>query len=149
MVQIEVGSPKMARETLCRLQSLVSVESHDDNKRRDIGQLQGMIDQLDAHRPLGVDGKHGDLHTATCGCEGYEGLTEAPVVALTPLTGTMLYHAWYCEEARKRHEAEFWIGQAGRDIANREMWRERAVANGVPRHQADAYIYSGPMTDSV
>ena len=24
---------------------------------------------LDHHRPLGTDGKHGDLHTPTCGCE--------------------------------------------------------------------------------
>lgn len=30
--------------------------------------LQALCDQIDVHRPLGRDGKHGDLHTATCGC---------------------------------------------------------------------------------
>jgi len=146
MVMIEVGTPKMAREMLCRLQSLVSVDSHDDNKRRDIGQLQGMIDQLDAHRPLGVDGKHGDLHTDTCGCEGHEGLRSAPVAALTPETSTLLYHAWYAEQSRIRHEAEFWLGQAQRDTTNRELWRAKAIELGVPEEQADAYIFSGQMT---
>jgi hypothetical protein len=31
--------------------------------------LQTLCDQIDVHRPLGRDGKHGDLHTPTCGCE--------------------------------------------------------------------------------
>ncbi len=28
--------------------------------------------EIEKHRPLGSDGKHGDLHTATCGCEDVE-----------------------------------------------------------------------------
>jgi hypothetical protein len=31
--------------------------------------LQEVIDELDKHRPLGPDGKHGFLHTRTCGCK--------------------------------------------------------------------------------
>lgn len=55
-------SVKTLREDLCRHQS-----------RRDLpDQIASGVDVLiamiDKHRPLGVDGKHGDLHTATCGC---------------------------------------------------------------------------------
>lgn len=28
-----------------------------------------LIRQVDVHRPLGPNGKHGKLHTTTCGCE--------------------------------------------------------------------------------
>lgn len=28
-----------------------------------------LINRIDQHRPLGPDGKHGSLHTTTCGCE--------------------------------------------------------------------------------
>jgi hypothetical protein len=28
-----------------------------------------LIQRIDTHRPLGSDGKHGRLHTPTCGCE--------------------------------------------------------------------------------
>ena len=28
-----------------------------------------LIMDLDKHRPLGTNGKHGDLHTDTCGCD--------------------------------------------------------------------------------
>lgn len=31
--------------------------------------IERLIDLLDLHRPLGSSGKHGDLHTPTCGCE--------------------------------------------------------------------------------
>lgn len=54
--------PKHLREALC-------VQSHyapDEDTRDAIGAL---IRVLDRHRPLGNDGKHGDLHTLTCGCE--------------------------------------------------------------------------------
>jgi hypothetical protein len=65
------------------------------------------------------------------------------VVELTPYTSNLLYRAWYAEEARKRHEAEFWVGQAQRDAFNRELWRQKALEAGVPEEQADKYIYSG------
>jgi hypothetical protein len=61
--------PKMLRETLCLAQSalnrmylLPTNKSHSDR-------LQLLIDECDRHRPLGPDGKHGDRHTETCGCD--------------------------------------------------------------------------------
>lgn len=31
--------------------------------------VHDLIDRIDLHRPLGLDGTHGDHHTETCGCE--------------------------------------------------------------------------------
>lgn len=57
--------PKMLRETLCIAQSvLLSLPFSRDHVYR----LQRLIDECDRHRPLGSDGKHGNLHTDTCGC---------------------------------------------------------------------------------
>lgn len=52
---------KMIRETLCVAQSAVGVHNRE--------RIQRMINEIDRQRPLGPDGKHGDRHTATCGCE--------------------------------------------------------------------------------
>ena len=54
--------PKTLREKLCQQEP----HAPDDETREAIARL---IAILDRHRPLGSDGKHGDLHTATCGCE--------------------------------------------------------------------------------
>ena len=54
--------PKTLREKLCQQEW----SAPDDETREAIARL---IATLDRHRPLGSDGKHGDLHTATCGCE--------------------------------------------------------------------------------
>jgi hypothetical protein len=57
---VDPAELKMMRETLCQAEScVVRGEKH----------LQHLIDEIDRHRPLGPDGTHGDLHTATCGCE--------------------------------------------------------------------------------
>lgn len=62
--------PKMLRETLCVAQTLIGLYSRqEDRKAEHIERLQALIDQLDVHRPLGSDGKHGERHTPTCGCE--------------------------------------------------------------------------------
>lgn len=62
---------KMIRETLCFAQSVVNrayyiypaeLKIHSDR-------LQRMIAECDRQRPLASDGKHGKLHTHTCGCE--------------------------------------------------------------------------------
>ncbi len=55
--------PKILRETLCMAQSCLS-EQHSIR-------LQELIDQIDRHRPIGSDCKHGSLHTPTCGCDGH------------------------------------------------------------------------------
>lgn len=64
------GKPKMLRETLCVAQSRIGNSPLDENRKREhINRLQRLIDQCDVLRPLGVDGKHGKLHTPHCGCE--------------------------------------------------------------------------------
>lgn len=70
-LHVDAGDLKMLRETLCQAQSALhhypypttgSIEGHT----RRIGVL---IEQIDQHRPLGPDCKHGNRHTPTCGCE--------------------------------------------------------------------------------
>jgi len=56
---------KMLREDLCRHQ--VGVLPDQIASAVDV-----LISMIDKHRPLGVDGKHGRLHTATCGCNDKE-----------------------------------------------------------------------------
>lgn len=59
---VPVRSLKSLREALCRAEA--GLDYHD------LKQIDRLIHEIDAHRPLGVDGKHGDdMHTATCGCE--------------------------------------------------------------------------------
>lgn len=64
----DIGKPKIAGEYFRRLQHLV-IQSQLPSS----GSLQlflaDKIEQLDKMRPLGPDGKHGDRHTAECGCE--------------------------------------------------------------------------------
>lgn len=62
-------TPKMLRETLCFAQG--AVELHPDQSRTaaHVARLGRLISECDRHRPLGANGKHGDLHTPTCGCE--------------------------------------------------------------------------------
>lgn len=66
---------KMLRETLCSAQSAitylkeqVSAAPDDD---LDIERLERLIAEIDRQRPLGVDGKHGDLHTSFCQCDRF------------------------------------------------------------------------------
>lgn len=66
-LEVPAASLKMLRETLCRVQSAHGV--WPVHPRQDMERVQVLIDQIDKHRPLGPDGKHGDRHTATCGCE--------------------------------------------------------------------------------
>lgn len=62
-------TPKMLRETLCVAQARIGNSPYDESRKQEhINRLQRLIDECDRHRPLGPDGKHGDLHTATCGC---------------------------------------------------------------------------------
>ena len=69
-LEVPARELKMLRETLCIAQARASetrvgrfVNAHD------VTRLQLLIDEIDRHRPLGPDGKHGDLHTPTCGCK--------------------------------------------------------------------------------
>lgn len=73
-----VVSPKGLRETLCLAQSALAERGRAGIDRHridsDIRRLQLLINEIDRHRPVRSDGKHGDgsLCTRTCGCEGCE-----------------------------------------------------------------------------
>jgi hypothetical protein len=61
---------KMVRETLCVAQSAIAFTFADDPRLAEhTDRLQRLIDDVDRQRPLGPDGKHGDRHTLTCGCD--------------------------------------------------------------------------------
>jgi hypothetical protein len=61
--------PKMLRETLCVAQAMVGNFDISGRRHEHVDRLQRLIDACDEHRPLGPDGKHGDRHTPSCGCE--------------------------------------------------------------------------------
>lgn len=70
--------PKMLRETLCVAQAAVGRNvSAVDRRGEHIARLGRLIAECDRHRPIGVDGKHSDRHTATCGCD------DVPATSLT------------------------------------------------------------------
>lgn len=62
-------TPKMLMETLAVAQ--IAIDSYPDQSRITAhrNRLGRLINECVRHRPLGTDGKHGDLHTPTCGCE--------------------------------------------------------------------------------
>lgn len=57
---------KMLRETLCLAQGGLWSAHRPDSHVERIGRI---IAEIDRQRPLGSDGKHGERHTPTCGCE--------------------------------------------------------------------------------
>lgn len=57
-------SIKLLRERLCAIQPLLHDAPEDVRSA-----VNGLVSLVDRHRPLGTDGKHGDLHTPTCGCD--------------------------------------------------------------------------------
>lgn len=67
-IEIDVDDVKMTREALCLAEAAMNHAPMNiaASQRRRIG---GLIRELDKHRPLGQDGKHGNLHTETCGCQ--------------------------------------------------------------------------------
>lgn len=68
-LMVPTSSLKMLRETLCEAQSgLTYRPGNNATYERHRGRLQMLINQIDNHRPLGPDGKHGNRHTPTCGC---------------------------------------------------------------------------------
>lgn len=72
-VYIPVTALKATREALCAAQATLGLHAAAgtdvDRVPHWADRLQALIDQIDVHRPLRRDGKHGDLHTPTCGCE--------------------------------------------------------------------------------
>jgi hypothetical protein len=67
--------PKEVREALCAAQSALNERARAgiDVHRVPtwVEQIQVLINAVEEHRPLAANGKHGDLHTPTCGCDGH------------------------------------------------------------------------------
>lgn len=62
--------PKMLRETLCVAATRIANAGLDGERTQEhIERLGRLAAACDQHRPLGPDGKHGNRHTPTCGCE--------------------------------------------------------------------------------
>jgi len=68
---VEEKDLKSLRESLCMAQSALTYYPYvsRDNELVYRGRIQEILDRIDEHRPLGSNGKHGNLHTDTCGCE--------------------------------------------------------------------------------
>lgn len=65
-------SLKMIRETMCLAEHALyhAARTGGVNPRPgDLERIKSIIADIDRQRPLGSDGKHGDLHTPTCGCD--------------------------------------------------------------------------------
>lgn len=64
---------KMLRETLCRAESAITFLRDDrgeiETDEVDLARIGRLVAEIDRQRPLGPDGKHGELHTPSCGCE--------------------------------------------------------------------------------
>ena len=61
---------KSIRETLCVASTAVNhVPEYASRAAWDTALIGRIIAEIDQQRPLAADGKHGDLHTPTCGCE--------------------------------------------------------------------------------
>lgn len=61
--------PKMLREALCVAEHAVNLNVEPQNQHGAPRILAALIRECDRHRPLGPNGKHGDRHTPTCGCD--------------------------------------------------------------------------------
>lgn len=73
VAEVDIRDPKGLREALCAAQAALSERAAHDIDRDAVPRWMARLDevarQVDAHRPLGSDGKHGEMHTPACGCE--------------------------------------------------------------------------------
>lgn len=63
---VDPSDMKMLGEALAVAENRLLSEPQYRSLARHLG---GLLRQVNHHRPTGTDGKHGDLHTATCGCD--------------------------------------------------------------------------------
>lgn len=68
-LNVDSGALKMLREALCAAEGYLLRSAQYSAHGRHFSTL---IHEIDNHRPLGSNGKHGTLHTRTCGCEDGE-----------------------------------------------------------------------------
>ncbi|MDM8084728.1 hypothetical protein QUV83_08135 [Cellulomonas cellasea] len=126
--------PKMLRETLCVAAAAVArATGTGDRDDEHITRLQRLIDECDHHRPLGSDGKHGSLHTATCGCDD----------VVSPTVGDVITTAGELDELP--------VGSVLLDKGGQAVWRDLydhwCAANGTRQIRASLVIDDGaPLT---
>lgn len=99
-LEVEASDLKMMRETLCLVQSMHIRLNAAGHLTAETRHLQTLINEIDKHRPLGSNGKHGTLHTPTCGCEDLEETTK-----LCPNCEGLLYiRATKCPHCRADYD---------------------------------------------
>lgn len=99
-------SIKSLRETFCVAQmhvGLSGLQSAEDH----VLLLQRLIDDCDRQRPLGPDGKHGDRHTATCGCE------DKPIEPLVLEAVAVVVKTQYAKETMLQRRLRVGFAKAG------------------------------------
>lgn len=70
LLEVPDSELKMLRETLCESQmGLAHRPGSNERYANHLLRINHLIGEIDKHRPLGPDGKHGNRHTPTCGCE--------------------------------------------------------------------------------
>jgi len=63
-------SLKMLHETLCVAAAAIGHSEVGGSRTEEhIDRISRVLAEIDRQRPLAPNGKHGNLHTATCGCE--------------------------------------------------------------------------------
>ncbi|WQY99792.1 hypothetical protein [Microbacterium phage MO526] len=60
---------KALREALAVAQTAIGTRDTAERAQPHLDRLGALIAEIDRNRPLGADGKHGNLHTPTCGCD--------------------------------------------------------------------------------
>ncbi|ASR84086.1 hypothetical protein SEA_TEACUP_74 [Arthrobacter phage Teacup] len=85
-IELEIESVKGLREDLCVVQSALNMYPSGDQKSR-VRRIGEIINQLDVMRPLGSNGKHGNLHTDKCGCDFPDPTPEQEIEFLDRLVG--------------------------------------------------------------
>lgn len=69
MPTVRLSDLKMTRETLCMAEAALVAMYGGEEALPHVQRLSDIIFEIDKLRPLGMDGKHGNLHTEYCGCE--------------------------------------------------------------------------------
>lgn len=128
VISLEVADwPKMIRETLCVAQTVGGIRTQDSRHREHIDRIQRLIDACDVHRPLGPDGKHGNLHTPTCGCE-----IDAERAAAVKATERRTFAVYECDAEDNRRSV------FASDLAVGDRVEGRTVSDPM---DADGYVW--------